>query len=684
MGELLNSKYMGSDLGAIYSKASTVFKVWAPIAEKVELVTYEAWDSTSALNVYQMQLSRNGVWKLVLDGDLKNKLYNYKIYHNGIGKLVVDPYGKGMAAFNSELVHIGKSAVVDLSGTNPMRWSSDRYLKLADARDAIIYEIHVRDFTISSSSGIPENLRGTYLGFIKKLDYLQELGITHVQLLPVQSFYYGNEMDRRFELANNGSSGFRGANYNWGYDPHNYFSPAGWFSLDPKNPEARIRELKTLIKAIHDRGMGVILDVVYNHTATTSVFEPLAPGYYYRFEKDGSCCNGSGCGNEVASSRPMVRKLIIDSLTYWAKEYHVDGFRFDLLGLTDETTIKLAWKKLKKINPAVILHGEGWNVGNALPLEHRYIKDKSQLKKGLGGMAVFNDGIRDAIKSGGLASVTDPGFVAGNNNVKPYIKMGIVGGLISYLKDPEIKNFQDKNSNLRDMQKILQHSVARNYAQFTDSSSDTLNYISCHDNRTLWDKIRISAQGDGLVGEEFERMARLANVILFTSQGRVFMHGGVEMLRSKPNKDREFGYDDNSYDSGDNVNQIDWTRIERYKVTHDFIKGLIKLRQSRHAFRLRRAKEIINNITFLNVEGIDPLFVSYRIEDKREARGWKNIVVLYNANRQAKEVKIPSLNNSYRVVLNENEAGINPVSKEYDLSKGRVTVEGFSAMVLVK
>jgi len=675
--------YRGRDLGAVYTPGATTFKVWAPVADRVELCLYRSWDSSQPYKALTMNKRPQGIWGLRLAGNRKGLIYNYRILKGGDARNCLDPYGKGMTAFKSGSGDaVGRNVVVDLRSTDPSEWDKDRYVRGTDPRDTVVYEIHIRDFTISPSSGVAKELRGTYLGFIKKIPYLKELGITHVQLLPVMNFYYGNEMDKRFENAENGSPGFRGANYNWGYDPHSYFAPEGWYSLNPEDAHARIKELKRLVQALHKAGIGVILDVVYNHTATTDILNNLAPGYYYRMEKNGSYCNGSGCGNEVASRRPMVRKLILDSLEYWTREFHIDGFRFDLLGLTDEKTMQKAYRRLQRINPSIILHGEGWNVGSYLPVEQKFVKVKSALKRKNKGIAVFNDGIRDALKSGGLGAATQPGFVTGDRNQKPYVKMSLIGSIVSYLKDREIKNFKTRKDYITTLQKSSKPPTARNYCQFAFDSSMVLNYISCHDNRTLWDKIRASALGSGLTRSQYERMHRLANFVLFVSQGRLFLHAGSEFQRSKPNQYQEKGYDHNSYDSGDNVNALDWSLVQKNRKTFEYIKGLITIRRAHRAFRLRSAREIIRKVTFLNVEGDDRMFISMKIRDPRESKGWKSIIVLINGNRKPKTVQIPEVAKGYRVVADGDVAG--KELSQYKLAGGSIIVPALSGMILTK
>ncbi|MGE5583788.1 MAG: pullulanase-associated domain-containing protein, partial [Bacillota bacterium] len=346
-------------LGNHYTPLATTFKLWAPLATDVKLLLYSKGDDLNPGRTVQMYRGEQGVWQTAVCGDLSGKFYQYAVTNGGVTKVVLDPYARSMAAFNSDGPDkTGKGAVISLPKTDPAGWERDSYVKLKAQEDAIIYEMSVRDFTIAQNSGVEPDLRGTYLGFIRKIPYLKSLGVTHVQLMPVQNWYYGDENNRAFENTHDSP-----ANYNWGYDPHNYNTPEGWYSTNPSNPYARIKELKSLIQALHKAGIGVVLDVVYNHTATTDILENIVPNYYYRRNPDGSFTAGSGCGNDTASERFMWRKFMVESTAYWVKEYHIDGFRFDLASLHDDTTMKRVAAACRSINPFIELHCEGWDLG---------------------------------------------------------------------------------------------------------------------------------------------------------------------------------------------------------------------------------------------------------------------------------------------------------------------------------
>lgn len=662
--ELIDEIYAyDGELGAIYSKESTTFKMWAPLASRVELHLYKEWDSQEAYRVVEMEKGPQGVWSTTVTGDMAGILYQYLVTNDGKERLVLDPYARSMAAFDSNGPDkVGKAAIVDLSRTNPAGWEDDTYVEVEDQVDVIIYEMSVRDFTISADSGVPEEKRGTYIGFIEKIPHLVDLGITHVQLMPVLNFYYGNELDRSFE--NKGSAGE--ANYNWGYDPHNYFTPEGWYSLDPTDPHLRIEELKTLIKALHDAGIGVILDVVYNHTAITSTFEDIVPNYYYRRNPDGSFSSGSGCGNDTASERYMMRKLIIDSVRYWVDEYHVDGFRFDLMGLHDETTMVQVAEAIKELNPDAVILGEGWNMETSLPVEQRYIKGDNNtghrsLLKYDNVAAVFSDTIRDGIiQPSAFSPAEEGGFVQGVKGNEIKIRTGVIASMVDYRSDLPL--------------------LTAPYDRFADDPAEVVNYVTCHDGRTLWDKLTFSA-ADASV-EERMRMHKLATAIVMTSQGRAFIHGGSEMLRSKPDPDNSvYGIDHNSYDSGDLTNQIVWSNKEKYHDIYEYFKGLIRLRKEHEAFRMETMEEIQKGVEFIPVR--EDNVVAFRLNEQDGTEVWNEIIVIYNSNRFPVSIDIKGVDSSWQVVVDGERAGVEPLEDTgVIIMKDKVIVPPISAVVI--
>ncbi len=647
-------------LGAFYTSQETEFKLWAPIASDVKVKLYKTGQDKNPYKTIKMSKGDRGVWSVEVAGDLLGQFYKYDVTNNGVTKEILDPYAKSMAGFNSDIDKIGKGAIIDLSKTNPKGWSNDDYVNLKDQEDAIIYEMSVRDFTIADNSGVADGKRGTYVGFIEKIPHLKELGITHVQLMPVLNWYYGDEFNKDFEEK--GSSGE--ANYNWGYDPHNYFTPEGWYSQDPANPHLRVKELKELVKALHDAGIGVVLDVVYNHTANTDIFEPIVPYYYYRRDERGNFANGSGCGNETASERDMMRKFIIDSTTYWVDEYHVDGFRFDLMGLHDEKTVMDMAKAVREINPMALIHGEGWNMGNVLAVEDKYIKGDNKTERSLleykHAPAAFSDSIRDSIvQPSAFAPASEGAFIQGASGNDSKLRTGVIAGMYEF--DPE---------------NIL---VSQTYDRFADDPEEVITYVTCHDGRTLWDKINLSAVNASK--EEKKRMHKLASAIILTSQGKSFLHGGVEMLRSKTDPDREDGIDHNSYDSGDLVNQIDWSLKDKNSDVFNYLRGLIKLRRAHEAFRMETMPEIQKGINFLKLSQEN--LVGYRLTEEDGEDSWNEIIVIYNGNREDKTIDISGVDSSWSVVVDGENAGVEEiVNTDVEINNKSITVPAISAVVL--
>ncbi|MCK4260201.1 MAG: type I pullulanase [Halanaerobiales bacterium] len=652
------------ELGNIYTPEKTSFKLWTPLASEVKLFLYEDGQGVEPDQTIDMVNDENGLWSVTVESDLIGKFYQYAVTNAGDTKIVLDPYVKSMAGFDSfnGSDKVGKGAIIDLERTNPVDWKDDLYVKVEDQEDVVIYEMSIRDFTISENSGVNPEKRGTYLGFIEKIPYLVDLGITHVQIQPIQNFYYGNEFEKSFE--NKGSADE--ANYNWGYDPHNYNTPEGWYSQNPADPHLRVKEVKELVKALHDAGIGVILDVVYNHTAKTAILEDIVSNYYYRRNEKGTFTSGSGCGNDTASERIMWNKFMVESTKYWVEEYHIDGFRFDLMGLHDERTMCQIAEILREINPNVVLHGEGWNMGT-LPEEDRYIKGSNynhSLLEMEHAIAVFNDTIRDAMKHEYFASPLSEGsfLQAANPNKEALIRSGIIAGMVNYESDVEVDTGF--------------------YNRFADDPEETITYVNCHDGYTIWDKIVGSTPN----ADENERIQinKLAAAMILTSQGKPFLHGGEEMLRSKPDPDNEeHGVDHNSYDSGDLTNQIDWSREEKYADTFNYYKGLIELRKAHEAFRMETMEEIQKGLTFIQ-EDIDYL-IAYRLEEQDDEDEWNEIVVIYNANKNPQTVQIDGIDANWKVVVDGNKAGVTPLNDtEVVLGNGVVTVPAVSAVVIYR
>jgi pullulanase len=523
--------------------------------------------------------------------------------------------------------------------TNPEGWENDQSPKLKSFTNAVIYETHVRDFSISESSGIQH--KGKFLGFTEEgtqspqglptgLSHLKELGITHVHLLPVNDFFTVDE-EKPLEK------------YNWGYDPLHYNSLEGSYATNSYDGTTRIKEFKKLVQALHAAGIGVVLDVVYNHTyfAKESVFNQTVPGYFYRQKPDGSFANASGCGNELATERTMVRKYIINSLKYWAEEFHIDGFRFDLMGIYDLETMKIIREEL----PGLLLYGEGWAADQSpMPEEHRAVK--ANLSK-LPGIAAFNDDFRDALK-GNHSSKKTKGFVSGLDLREEAVKFGVVAAL----HHPQ----------------IVYDYVETSKQPWGTQPEQCVNYASCHDNYTLWDKLKSSSPKSS--DEEMRKMVKLAGALVLTSQGIPFLHSGMEFCRTK-------GGNPNSFKSPDTVNQIDWSRKKEYYDVFEYYRNLIQLRKNHPAFRMTDARQIQEYIHFCAEYKIG--VVSYCIDGAEVGDSWKNIVMLFNGSK--KEVLHPLPDGTYQVVVNGDEFF---EENQGEMVSGELKLQAVSMMILIK
>ncbi|MEM1321345.1 MAG: type I pullulanase [Bacteroidota bacterium] len=632
--------YDGTDLGLTlsYPEKHAVFKIWSPAAEEMELRLYEKGLGGEALEVLPMQRKEQGVWERREERDLLGKYYTFRVKYQGQWREEVpDPYARAVGTNGL------RAMVVDLSKTHPEGWLMDEKAAYLHKTDAILYELHVRDLSMHPQAGI--QAKGKFLGLCETgtrsaedlptgLDHILELGVTHVHLLPSYDYYTVDESQP--ELAQ----------FNWGYDPQNYNVPEGSYATDPEDGVVRIREFKQMVKTLHDKGLRVVMDVVYNHTGRSedSSFEQLVPGYFYRHNADGSFSNASGCGNEVASERPMVRKFIIESLQYWMQEYHIDGFRFDLMGIHDQETMNQISDSLHAIDPSVLLYGEGWMAGDS-PLE----ESKRSLKKythQLNRIAAFSDDIRDGLK-GSVFSHEDRGFASGKPGMEATVRFGIVGATAHPQVDYAKVNYSD--------------------APWADEPYQCINYVSCHDNHTLYDRL-INSVKDASEQERIQ-MHKLANAIVLTSQGIPFLHAGVEFLRTK-------GGDENSYKSPDRVNQLDWPRKKQYEEVFDYYRGLIQLRKGHPVFRMPSKALIQEHLRFLELpSGV----VGYQLAGRAVGDAWEEVLVLLNGRRVPQAVEIPE--GYWTVVVNEravNEEGLGRISG------GRMTLPATAAWVLVK
>lgn len=631
--------YQGNDLGLTYSSSKSIFKLYSPGAEAARVLIYAAGTEGSATATHDMAFDKNGIWEAIIKKDLKGQFYTFQIQYKGqwLGE-GVDPYAKAVG------VNGKRGAIIDLAETNPDGWNQDKRPTLNGFTDIILYELHIRDLSVNPNSGIQH--KGKFLGLtesgtkstdgtITGLDHIKDLGVTHVHLLP--SFDFLSIDESKPELNK----------YNWGYDPQNYNVPEGSYATDPFLPDVRIREFKEMVKALHANGLRVIMDVVYNHTGATenSNFNLLAPGYYYRQNETGGFSNASACGNETASERLMVRKYMLESVKYWATEYHVDGFRFDLMGIHDIETMNELSDALHAIDPSIFIYGEGWTAGGS-PLPDSLKALKANVPK-LKGVAAFSDDIRDAIK-GHVFTPTQKGFCSGRPGLEESVKFGIVAST----QHPQ----------------VLYDSVNYSKAPWANTPAQTITYVSCHDNHTLWDRLAVSCpEADEATRI---RMHKLAGAMVLTSQGVSFLHAGVEMLRTKQGIE-------NSFESPDSINRIDWSRKARYKDVFDYFKGLVALRKHHPAFRMPETAMIQEHLRFFDWK--EPNLVGYTISGHANGDAWEEIIVIFNGNSKTEKVNLPE--NSWTVVVNDKGVDEKGLAK---LKGGTVEVPANAALVLYR
>ncbi|MBI4655186.1 MAG: type I pullulanase [Elusimicrobia bacterium] len=610
LGDIVYGDYFKTDkeLGVIFKEEKTIIRIFSPRAKSVSILLYD--DENADSSEYPADYSGNGVWEKVFTENIVGKYYKIRVKEGDRVFEGIDPYARYASS------HDGKALIVkDKTSVFPP--------PVFDLAETIIYEMHIRDFTIDENSGVKN--RGKYSGLAEEnsthknfkelltgIDHLIELGINAVHIMPFQDF------------ENNEASG----EYNWGYMPVNFNSPDGWYAIDRKE---KIREAKEMISAFHRKGIKVFMDVVYNHTAETDSkirnFNAAAPGYYYRIKENGEYWNGSGCGNEFKTEAPMARKFILDSLVYWVKEYGIDGFRFDLMGLVDKETVFEIVKKLNAIKPGIIIYGEPWTCG---PTPVDGIKKGSQKSK---GFAVFNDNFRDAIK-GSVFEIKDLGYVQSGKN-RDAVMRGIMGSI----------------------------------SDFTDSPLETVNYVSCHDNHTLWDRIDLSAK-DAVLNEKI-KMDKLAQAIILTSQGIPFLHSGEEFLRTKTGEE-------NSYNLPDSVNMIDWTLKKTHYGVFSFYRDLIHLRKWHPGFRMKTAEQIKENLKFYEESGlrVEKPCIAYKINGKNSGDEWEEIIVLINPTRKPVRFFLPE--GSYLIGF---DAGGIYAGKKEAVSSG-IEVPAITMMIL--
>lgn len=602
-----------------YTPEATQFTLWAPTADEVRLMLYEAGEGGHAYETVSMERAEEGTWKTKVEKDLKGKFYTFNVKIDG--KWQGDTPG-----INAKAVGVNgkRAAIIDLRETDPEGWAEDKRPPLASPADIIIYEVHHRDFSVHPSSGIEH--KGKFLamtetgtknpgGMATGIDHLKELGVTHVHILP--SYDYASVDETRLDENK----------YNWGYDPLNYNVPEGSYSTDPYRPEVRIREFKQMVQALHKAGIRVVLDVVYNHTFNTaeSNFERTVPGYFYRQKPDGTLADGSACGNETASNRPMMRKYMIESVLYWINEYHIDGFRFDLMGIHDIETMNEIRKAASAVDPTIFIYGEGW-AASAPQMPEDSLAMKANTYK-MPGIAAFSDEMRDALR-GPFNNNEQGAFLAGLPGGEESIKFGIAGAV----KHPQINN----------------DSVNYSKAPWAGQPTQMISYVSCHDDMCLVDRLKASVPG--ITPEELVRLDKLAQTAVFTSQGVPFIYAGEEVLRDKKGVH-------NSYQSPDSINAIDWDRKTLNADAFAYYKGLIQLRRNHPAFRLGDAELVRKHLEFLPVEGTN--LVAYRLKDHAGGDTWKDIIVVLNARREVASLSVPE--GKYTVVCQNglvNEKGL--------------------------
>ena len=620
--------YTGNDLGNTYTKSATKFRVWAPTASKVSLLTSQIGSASfSGATELPMTADVNGTWVTTLTGDQNGLIYMYRVTVDGTTNDAVDPYVRATT------INGLRGVVVDLSQTNPVGWNNIKPKFSGNPTDASIYELHVRDLSIDPSSGIPAAHQGKYLAFTDvKTSYkgvptgiahIRSLGVTHVELQPIFDFQSVDESAPTF---------------NWGYDPQNFNVPEGSYSSDPSNPTTRIIELKSAIQSMHNQGLRVIMDVVYHHVFNADTYSEslIVPGYFFRTDSNGDLTNGSGVGNDVADERSMAAKFINDSFKYWATEYHMDGFRIDQMGQMAITTINQARKSLSAINPTILMLGEGWYGSSSLSASAAATQTNiAQIP----GVAAFNDQIRDGIK-GSVFDAGQPGFVSGAFALALDVKVGIVGNT-AY------------NGTLTN-------------TWTTSSPGQSINYVESHDNQTLFDKLTSSATTESAA--TIIKMDQMSAAIVYLSEGVPFIQAGQEFLRSK-------GGNGNSYNASDEVNSLKWSTLPTNIAVNNYYKGLLAIRKAHPAFRLSTASAIKSNLSFLpTLDGV----IAYSLNGAKSKDSWKKIVVAFNATNISSTVSLPSRGN-WHLVVSRNVAGTKVLST---VKTSQISIPPYSSVVL--
>ncbi len=605
-----------------YSPKQTTFKLNAP--KKPTLRIYEAGRGGKVEKKIKMKQTSENVWETTISGDLKGKFYTFDIGRGetpGVFAKAVGINGK-------------RGSIVDMQMTNPSGWNNDRRLTLKSPADLIIYEMHHRDFSIDTSSRLVNKGKFLALTEQKAIKHLKELGVNAVHILP------------SYDFASIDESNTTTPQYNWGYDPLNYNVPEGSYSFDAEQPTRRILEFKQMVQALHKAGIRVILDVVYNHTFDIEGgnFDRTFPMAYYRYTADGKPSNGSGCGNETASEKPLMRQFILESMKYWVTEYHIDGFRVDLMGIHDIETMNLIRKELTAIDPNIFIYGEGWTAGTcAYPTEKLALK--AHIKQ-MPGIAAFSDELRDALR-GPFSDDKQAAFLGGIAGFEESIKAGIAG----MITHPQV-----------DYTKV-------NYTKeaWANEPTQMISYVSCHDDMCLVDRLKASIPEAAYDMEEVIRLNQLAQTAVFTSQGIPFMLSGEEMLRDKKGVH-------NSFNSSDEINHLDWNNLKKYPQVFAYYKGLIQMRKAHPAFRLGIAELVRKHLEFLPTQDC---LVAFRLKNHAGGDKWNNIYVVLNGSTNLQSVNIPK--GKYTIVANNgviNEAGIG------EMEGGEVMIDAQTALIL--
>ena len=624
--------YTGKDLGSTWSKESTTFRVWAPTAESAKVLLYNSGDKNAndLIKSVEMKADVNGTWVVTVPGDLNGVYYTYEVFVGGRYAEACDPYARATG------VNGDRAMVIDLDSTDPEGWENDKNPNAnLSFNDAIIYELHIRDLSSDASSGI-SNV-GKYLGLTEHgtktpggmatgIDHIKNLGITHLHLLPVYDYATVNEA--KLDTPQ----------FNWGYDPKNYNVPEGSYSTDPFNGEVRVKEFKQMVQSLHNDGISVVMDVVYNHVYNSGqfCFNQLVPQYFSRVT-NGVYSQGSGCGNDTASERTMVRKYIVESILYWVEEYHVDGFRFDLVGLIDTETIKQAMAEVHAIRPDVVFYGEGWSMSTTVTKPNTQLTTQTNSTK-VPGFAFFSDTLRDILK-GSVFSNTATGFISGAANQESKLTGCFLGLAGSWCKTP----------------------------------AQSINYASCHDNNTLWDRLQESRKDASRA--DLIKMNNLSAAIIMTAQGIPFFQAGEEILRTKPKEDGTF--DHNSYASPDSVNSIKWSTLDdaEYKAVYEYYKGLIAFRKSHPVLRLTNSSDVSKYVSTL--PGLDKNVVGFKLMGGYET-DQSDMLIIFNANKTNSTVTLPD--GEWNVYVQGAKAG----TEVLGTISGTATVDAISTLVLVK